>query len=152
MNDSSPSFDFPRAARLLRPADFTALRQASRRLSTQHFQCECRPTQCTTARLGMAVSRRVSKLAVERNRIRRQIRESFRLRRSQLPSCDVLVIARPSAAQLANAQVRSELAQLWGKLQAHVASINRLPAKQPAASLLLNDDGSPGTMRPGASA
>ena len=100
----------------------------------------------STARLGMAVSRRVSKLAVERNRIRRQIRESFRLRRPQLPSCDVLVIARPSAAQLGNVELRHELAQLWRKLDAQFVRETNLETKEVGASPMLNGAEPPGTM------
>jgi ribonuclease P protein component len=73
----------------------------------------------------MAVSRRVSKLAVVRNRIRRQIRESFRLHRSRLPACDILVIARQAAAQQSNAQLRMELESLWSRLAAQAAAIER---------------------------
>jgi ribonuclease P protein component len=120
---STPSpLAHPRAARLLRPGDFTALRRSGKRLSVRHFQCEYRPNTGDTARLGMAVSRRVSKLAVVRNRIRRQIRESFRLRRASLPACDVLVIARTSTTELPNAILRDELEQLWRKLISHASS------------------------------
>ncbi len=70
------------------------------------------------ARLGMAVSRRVSKLAVMRNRIRRQIRESFRLQRARLPDLDILVIARTFAATQTNAALRAELLMLWQALAA----------------------------------
>lgn len=85
MSSSSPAPAYPRAARLLRPADFTTLRRSGKRIALKHFHCEYRLNETDTARLGMAVSRRVSKLAVVRNRIRRQIRESFRLRRGGLP-------------------------------------------------------------------
>ena len=64
----------------------------------------------------MAVSRKVSKNAVVRNRIRRQIRESFRMQRAQLPNVDVLVIARVSAAGPANPLLRGELDLLWQRL------------------------------------
>ena len=143
MSDSSPGFVHPRAARLLRPADFSALRSSGKRLSAKHFQCEYRSNAGASARLGMAVSRRVSKLAVVRNRIRRQIRESFRLHRPQLPPCDVLVIARASAAQSSNAVLRDELARLWRKLAEQVAAAGCDP---PGASLL-NATEAPGTMR-----
>src|SRR6185312_2369127 len=63
----------PRTARLLRPADFAALRIAPRRLHSPLFKVEYRANACACARLGMAVSRRVSKKAVVRNRIRREI-------------------------------------------------------------------------------
>lgn len=106
----------PRTARLLRPADFAALRENSQRVSTRHFTAQYRPAMRATARLGMAVSRKVSKNAVVRNRIRRQIRESFRMQRAQLPNVDVLVIARVSAAGPANPLLRGELDLLWQRL------------------------------------
>lgn len=124
----------PRTARLLRPADFAALRERSLRVSTRHFTAQYRATQAA-ARLGMAVSRKVSKRAVERNRIRRQIRETFRLIRAQLPSVDLLVIARTSATTLANPALREDLATLW----------QRLIAAHTAATL--NAGEPPGTMR-----
>jgi ribonuclease P protein component len=134
-------FAHPRAARLLRPDDFSALRRSGKRLSLKHFQCEYRPNTAQTARLGMAVSRRVSKLAVVRNRIRRRIRESFRLRRAGLPACDVLIVARVSTAQLDNAGLRAELDQLWRKL---IAQDRASPGA--TAAELLNPAEAPGTM------
>lgn len=115
----------PRSARLLRPADFARLRESGRRLGSQQLNIQYRPRDEAGARLGMAVSRRVSKLAVVRNRIRRQIRESFRLHRRRLPACDILVIARQSAAQQSNAQLRAELESLWSRLAAQAAAIER---------------------------
>jgi len=61
----------------------------------------------------MAVSRKVSTRAVVRNRIRRQIRESFRLTRLSLVAMDYVVLARPSAAELDRTQLRGALEQLW---------------------------------------
>lgn len=124
----------PRTARLLRPADFAALREHSQRLGTRHFTVQYRPTSAA-ARLGMAVSRKVSKHAVVRNRIRRVIRETFRLTRPSLPHVDVLVIARTSAATQENPVLRAELDVLW----------QRLIAANAAATL--NDGEPPGTMR-----
>ena len=68
--------------------------------------------------MGLAVSRKVSKRAVERNRIKRIVRESFRLRRTALPALDVLVIARPTAAGAANPALHADLDGAWRKLQA----------------------------------
>lgn len=128
----------PRSARLLRPGDFSALRASSSRLASKYFHCEYRQTDAATARLGMAVSRRVSKRAVVRNRIRRQIRETFRLQRATLPSFDILVIARVSAAAQENTVLRAELRLLWQKLAT-------VPAMQKSAPL--NEGTTPGTMR-----
>lgn len=107
---------FPRAARLLKPGDFAALRRNAKRIHGTAFHLEYQPTDASLARLGMAVSRRVSKRAVVRNRIRRTIRESFRLNLPTLPACDILVVARTAAAEQTRAALRAELDVLWKKL------------------------------------
>ena len=108
----------PPGARLRNPADFAALRREGKRFATRHFRTEYRLTPTEDARLGMAVSRRVSKRAVVRNRIRRIVRETFRLRRAELPGCDVLLIAQTSAAVLSGGELRSDLNAIWQRLAA----------------------------------
>lgn len=115
---------FPRAARVLTPAEFAALRRSSRRISVGHFHAEASNTGRDTARVGLAVSRRVSKRAVVRNRIKRQVRESFRKLRLQLPHFDVMVVARGSAASQDNAVLRADLERLWQRL----AALKPIPA------------------------
>lgn len=117
-DDVQGGASFPRVARVLRPAEFVALRRASRRISVGHFHAEAASTGRDTARVGLAVSRRVSKRAVVRNRIKRQVRESFRKLRLQLPCLDVMVVARGSAALQDNAVLRADLERLWQRLAA----------------------------------
>ncbi len=109
-------FHFPRAARLLKSADFVAPRRFGKRIAVQFFDAEFLPTAHKQARLGMAVSRRVSKLAVIRNRIKRQLRESFRHQLPQLPPYDVLIIARSNAAKQDSQTLREDINALWTKL------------------------------------
>jgi ribonuclease P protein component len=142
MNVARALLQHPRSARLLRPGDFTALRHSGKRLATKHFQCEFRPNETRSARLGMAVSRRVSKRAVERNRIRRQIRETFRLQRPNLPPCDILIIARTAAATADSRTLRLELVELWRKFAAQAAAGSSAATPSP-----LNAAGTTGTMR-----
>lgn len=61
----------------------------------------------------MAVSARAAGGAVGRNRLRRLIRESFRMHREQLPAVDVLVTARGGAAKAPNGAVFESLARFW---------------------------------------
>lgn len=112
------ALNFPRTARLLRPTEFNALREKSSRLSSRYFYAQYRYTTLTTARLGMAVSRRVSKRAVVRNNIKRQLRESFRQQRCTLPKVDILIIARTIASETTLAILREDLTGLWKKLAA----------------------------------
>lgn len=125
----------PRTARLLKAADFSASRDRRWRLTTHSLVAEYWTTEASDARLGMAVSRRVSKRAVVRNRIRRQIRESFRLHRHELAPLDILVIARARAAQVENAALRADLESLWRRL------------REPPSSAALKPDRTNGTMR-----
>jgi len=66
------------------------------------------------ARLGMLVSRRHAARAVERNRIKRCIREAFRLEQERLGALDVLV--RPPYGVKPGAIMISRLRQLLGNL------------------------------------
>ncbi|TAH45228.1 MAG: ribonuclease P protein component [Gammaproteobacteria bacterium] len=112
----------PRTARLLKPGDFAALRNSSRRLHARHFIAEFAPNNRAGCRLGQAVSRRVSKRAVDRNRIKRLVRDSYRQIRLQLPAIDILLIARTSAVQAPAPILREDLTLLWTKLAALKAS------------------------------
>jgi ribonuclease P protein component len=80
------------------------------------FIVQCSANEGTGARLGMAVGARAAGNAVNRNRLRRLIRESFRMHRQELPAVDVLVTARAAAAKAANREVLGSLAQLWRRL------------------------------------
>ena len=71
-----------------------------------------------SARLGMAVGARVAGSAVNRNRLRRLIRESFRMHRQEMPAVDVLVTARAAAATAKNREVFESLAKLWPSIGA----------------------------------
>lgn len=66
----------------------------------------------------MAVAVRVAGNSVRRNRLRRLIRESFRMHRQQLPGVDVLVTARAPAAAADNAAIFASLARLWQEIGA----------------------------------
>ncbi|MPV86630.1 ribonuclease P protein component [Ostreibacterium oceani] len=72
-------------------------------------------------RLGAVVSKKVSKRAVDRNRIKRLIREQFRQRLSTLQQqadafnhyVDIVFIARPAAKQADNQQLHRDINHLW---------------------------------------
>lgn len=65
-------------------------------------------------RLGITASRRIGN-AVQRNRVKRRVREFFRLYRKELqPAHDLLIIARLGAEKLSFKDVESELANALG--------------------------------------
>lgn len=111
-----PAAGLPRDARVRRAGDFAALRQASGRFGGRCFSVRWRPNGLDHARLGLAISKRVSKRAVERNRIKRLVRESFRRVRPGLPPVDLVVMAREAAAGVPGTELLVELDTLWRRL------------------------------------
>ncbi len=74
-------------------------------------------------RLGMAVASKLAGGSVERNRIRRVVRESFRLKQHELPAVDLVVSARPRSRGATNAELRSGIEELWVKVRQQCASL-----------------------------
>jgi len=107
----------PRESRLRRAGDFAALRHTSGRFGGRCFSVRYRLNDLGHPRLGLAISKRVSKRAVERNRIKRLVRESFRQVKLELPPIDLMVMAREQAAGLPGPELLGELQLLWKKLR-----------------------------------
>lgn len=112
-----PSCTFPPEARLHTTADFAGLRRCRKPLRSRFFIIRHVPGSHGMARLGMAVSRKTSKRAVDRNRIKRSVREAFRQHRHDLPAIDLLIISLPPAASASPRQLRQELMRQWPRLR-----------------------------------
>lgn len=65
----------------------------------------------------MAVAARTVGNAARRNRIRRIVRESFRLHQHELPAVDVIVNARAAARDADNDKLFASLKRLWGQIR-----------------------------------
>lgn len=81
------------------------------------FVVQCGKNDAGVARLGMAVSTRAAGNSVCRNRLRRLIRESFRMHRQDFPAVDVFVTARSAAAHAENRVVFESLAGHWQRVR-----------------------------------
>lgn len=88
---------FPKAARLRRRREFLAVQERGRRLYSGDVLVLALPSGRTGPRIGITVSSKVGN-AVERNRVKRWVREAWRAVRPDLPpALDLVVIARPAA-------------------------------------------------------
>jgi ribonuclease P protein component len=81
------------------------------------FSVTAQPNELERARLGMAVAVRAMGGAVERNRIRRLIRESFRLHQALVPALDIVIGVRANARGAVAADLRASLERLWDRLK-----------------------------------
>jgi ribonuclease P protein component len=106
----------PARLRLRRKSDFDATYARGRRMSDGFFSVTATSNQAGAARLGTAVAVRAAGNAVLRNRIRRIIKESFRLHQRAIPALDLVVSARPAAAKASGAQLHASLAALWKRV------------------------------------
>ena len=110
---------FPAHKRLRRKSEFDATYARGRRFGDGFFAVTASSNDKFGARLGMAVAVRTAGNAVERNRIRRIIRDSFRLHQHSLPAVDLVVSARPKARGAPGAELHASLAALWRNIIDH---------------------------------
>lgn len=88
----------PREARVRARPEFDRVFAEGKRTASPLLALHWRPDG-DGARMGLAVSRKVDRRAVGRNRIKRALREQFRHLRHQLASGAYVVVARPLAAR-----------------------------------------------------
>ena len=83
---------YPRTARLLNAKDFEQVfRHAELNITSGPLSLRARQNRMPRARLGVVVSKRGNAKAVRRNRIKRIVRERFRLNQGQLPDVDIAI-------------------------------------------------------------
>ncbi len=103
----------PKGEKVLKSFEYRKIVKGGKRTSTEHFNIFIWTNGLKKRRLGITTSRRVGS-AVKRNRIKRLVREFFRLHKPCLPpSSDLLFIAKPGADRLDYAQLRAELKKIF---------------------------------------
>ncbi len=115
------TYEFNRESRLLTPGHFQSVFKKPIRFGSRHFTILITPTtlpddSCKNNRLGLAIAKKRVKLAVQRNRIKRITRESFRLNQHNLPAIDMVVMVKSGIDQLDNTEINQELTKIWRKI------------------------------------
>ncbi len=119
---------FGREKRLLTPRQFKAVFDSpSGKVPGRNVLLLARENDLQHPRLGLVIGKKSVKLSVERNRIKRQIRETFRHHQSDLVGWDIVIIARKGLADLDNPELAKQFAKLWKRLS-RSPSICRSPA------------------------
>ncbi|MBD3654208.1 ribonuclease P protein component [Kangiella sp.] len=112
---------FPASLRLLTAEDYKwVFNNNPIKLVCPPFTLLAVPNQKKFSRLGLIVAKKNVRRAVDRNRLKRMARESFRLQQQQLPAYDIVLLARRGSSQLANKVLFEHLEQLWIRLQKRV--------------------------------
>lgn len=114
---------FPKSSRLLNASDYQAVFNQSRfKVSCRHFLILALPNNDPVSRLGIVVAKKNIARAVQRNRIKRLIREWFRHQQFET-GLDLIVLVRRDTDRLVNSQ-------LVQKLQALASDLNRKSCHQ----------------------
>ena len=112
------NYAFPKSIRLLNAKDYSEVfSSVDIKVSTQYFLCLARKQASPQARLGIIVAKKNIRFAVNRNKIKRLLRESFRLNTHKLPALDIVVLAKKGADCTDNTRLQNELDYLWRKLK-----------------------------------
>ncbi|MEM9189003.1 MAG: ribonuclease P protein component [Myxococcota bacterium] len=103
------AYRLPSEDRVRRRADYRLIQGSGRPVHTRHFLIVVfARTGQARPRLGITVTKKVSRSAVRRNRVKRVVREVFRTHRDLFPPADCVVIAKRGAPDLGYREVSDE--------------------------------------------
>ena len=117
-------FDFSRQRRLLSAGDYRRVfDKADYKVSDQHLlilarQVKTNPEAPASSRLGLVIAKKHVKHAVDRNRIKRIARKTFRTQEPPFePAIDIVILARKGLGDLDNAALHKVIGKQWRRLQ-----------------------------------
>lgn len=125
MQPSHRPLRFGAELRLRSKLQFDSVYAGGRRIDDRFFALRVKANGLPHARLGLAVAVKTAGSGVARNRLRRLIKESFRLAQHELPAVDIVVAAKFPAREVPAATLRDSLATLWKRVISSCASSSK---------------------------
>ncbi|MCF6288078.1 MAG: ribonuclease P protein component [Proteobacteria bacterium] len=113
---------FSKQQRLLTKADYNTVFSKSVKVSNASFLILIHQSSKLCSRLGLVISKKVDKRAVQRNRIKRICRETFR-KHSFKTNCDLVILARPNTSTKSSKELHKMLNQLWQQVDLKIQQI-----------------------------
>jgi ribonuclease P protein component len=99
------------------PEEFSSVIRFRCSASSELIQIFVKPNGLFHARLGLIVAGKIERLAVNRNRVRRILREVFRARQQELAGVDIVVRLRCRISPNNTPQMMAEAEKLMIQLQ-----------------------------------
>jgi len=122
MQATSRRSGFGPELRLRSKLQFDALYASGKRIDDRFFGLRVKPNGLGHPRVGLAVAVKTAGSGVARNRLRRLVRESFRLAQHELPAVDIVVAAKFPAREAPATTLRASLATLWQRVASTCAT------------------------------
>ena len=117
------SLSLPKQAKLIKTDDFSSVFNLRKRIASPYLVMRYKPNELNRPRLGLIVAKKNAKLAVERNYMRRVLRELFRLNQHDLPAVDLVIQVQKIFEKSQFDVIKQEFTQLTLKLIAKNAAI-----------------------------
>jgi len=102
-----------RQATLRAAGDFSYVFEKAKKVYGDHLTLLFRPTDLGYPRLGLAVSKKHTRNAIVRNRVRRIAKESFRLTTENLGSVDIVILSKKGIAEVDAKILRQSIDKQW---------------------------------------
>ncbi|WP_374356666.1 ribonuclease P protein component [Chitinimonas sp.] len=116
------TYRFTRQQRLLKTDEFSSVFSLRRTQSNAWFQVWSKPNSLGQARVGVVVAKKIVKRAVGRNRIKRLVRETFRLHAAELQALDLIIRAKQPVCRAKAGEARAALLRLLDRYRPCPAS------------------------------
>ena len=110
-------FSFPKELRLLSAAEYQPVfNKTQYKVSCRYLLVLAKRNEKNQSRLGLVIAKKNIVKAVQRNRVKRVIRESFRLNQDLLQQLDIVILSRPGLGNLDNKVIDKKISRLWQDL------------------------------------
>lgn len=108
-------YTFSRSERLRKSSDFDRVYSSGKRSTSSTLTVIFDVSPAGATRVGLSVGRRIGK-AVVRNRVKRLLREAFRLNKNRVKKGhDIILVARKGVEELNFREVEAQVMDLFGR-------------------------------------
>jgi len=113
LSEDDTDFHFSRSQKLLTADHYKYVFSRSQRFGNKSFTVLARENNLGHPRLGLAISKKSAKRAVDRNRIKRIFRESFRLHQHKFPNVDIIAMCKSDVLSLDKQEMHKQIETQW---------------------------------------
>ena len=111
-----PTLRFTKEAKLIKTDEFSSVFNFRKRISAKFLALHYQPNKIGHARLGLVVGKKVAKRAVDRNYMRRVLREFFRIQQHEINPVDLVIRVQKKFEKEDFIQIKQEFDTLLAKI------------------------------------
>ena len=109
-------FSLTKQSKLIKTDDFSSVFNFRKRIASKFLVMRFKPNKLDFPRLGLIVAKKTAKLAVNRNYMRRVLRELFRLSQHEIAALDLVIQVQKNFEKPDYSVIKKEFDGLLSKL------------------------------------